>query len=198
MKNIAKTDENNFYFDGMYLSEKNSASPFFRKTIAKTTGVAKFIDRCKNSLFKVRFFLYTVHMANLPNASIFVMICHHRSKIMKNIAFSAAPFFRSLSADDALQFYAVFDGMGGEEYGETAALIAAQTLAKYHALLRAIHRHDFDKYMDMFLSEANNRICKAVAAIMSASSFLNKNSRFAALVIPGRTVPESKEMWIPR
>jgi hypothetical protein len=38
---------------------------------------AKFIDRCKNSLFKIRFFLYTVHMAILLNAGIFVMICYH-------------------------------------------------------------------------------------------------------------------------
>jgi hypothetical protein len=33
----------------------------------------KFIDRCKNSLFKIRSFLYTVHMAILLNAGIFVM-----------------------------------------------------------------------------------------------------------------------------
>jgi protein phosphatase len=97
MGNIRKNNEDNFYFDGIYLSENNSD----------------------------------------------------------------APFFRSLSADGALRFYAVFDGMGGEEHGEKAALIAAETLAKYHALLRTIRWHDFDKYMDMFLSEANNRICEA-------------------------------------
>jgi protein phosphatase len=76
-----------------------------------------------------------------------------------------APFFRNFSADDALQFYAVFDGMGGEEHGETAALVAAETLAKYHALLRTIRYHDFDKYIDMFLSEANNRIRDAAGEL---------------------------------
>lgn len=74
----------------------------------------------------------------------------------------------SRTDEDAMQFYAIFDGMGGEEHGETAALIAAETLAKYQDLLKTIRYHDLDKYIDMYISEANNRICEAAESLFAS------------------------------
>lgn len=62
--------------------------------------------------------------------------------------------------ENKIQIYAICDGMGGEEYGEVASLIAVETLSKYQELFNRIQYHDFSKYIDMYLSEANNLICE--------------------------------------
>ncbi len=63
------------------------------------------------------------------------------------------PAISSDSRTQNLQFYAVFDGMGGEEKGEWAALIAAKTLGKYQNMLSEIKFHDIHKYIQMYSIE---------------------------------------------
>ena len=66
---------------------------------------------------------------------------------------------------DKRQFYAVCDGMGGEQLGELASMIAVETLHKYADLLR----HDdnknrgknIDAEWDRCIREANSLICEA-------------------------------------
>lgn len=60
---------------------------------------------------------------------------------------------------DKLQIYAVCDGMGGEAAGEEASFIAVKTLEKYQKMISEIKYHDFNKYIDMYISEANDLIC---------------------------------------
>ena len=62
---------------------------------------------------------------------------------------------------DNLQFYAVCDGMGGEEHGEDASLIAVEVLGKYHKMLSEMKYHSLTKYIDMYFSEVNSQICEA-------------------------------------
>lgn len=62
--------------------------------------------------------------------------------------------------EDNLQFYAVCDGMGGEAHGEDASLIAVKVLSKYHRMLSKMKYHNLTKYIDMYFSEVNNRICE--------------------------------------
>lgn len=71
------------------------------------------------------------------------------------------PFILSEERKNNMQFYAVFDGMGGEAYGEIASYIAASTLLKYQTMLTEINYHSIDKYVDMYISESNNLICEA-------------------------------------
>lgn len=60
---------------------------------------------------------------------------------------------------DNLQLYAVCDGMGGEEQGEIASLIAVKVLSKYQKMLNETNYHSLSKYMDMYFSEVNSQIC---------------------------------------
>jgi len=57
--------------------------------------------------------------------------------------------------------YAVSDGMGGEENGELASLIAVNTLDE---LYRHMNGQDiaFDKLLNIYLHEANARICTVI------------------------------------
>ena len=59
------------------------------------------------------------------------------------------------------QFYAVFDGMSKDCGGNTAAMIAAETLSKYEEMLLSDVRKDMDKDMIMYLMEVNNKIYEA-------------------------------------
>lgn len=68
------------------------------------------------------------------------------------------PLVYSEKRESNIQIYAVCDGMGGEEAGEVASLIAVETLTKYQEMFNTIKYHSFDKYIEMYLSEANNLI----------------------------------------
>jgi len=68
------------------------------------------------------------------------------------------PVVYTENRENNIQIYAVCDGMGGEESGEVASLIAVETLTKYQHMLSTIKYHDFDKYISMYISEANNLI----------------------------------------
>lgn len=62
---------------------------------------------------------------------------------------------------DKRQFYAVCDGMGGEQLGELASLLAAQTLHKYAGFLKSNPDKNIDEYMDGCITEANKVIFEA-------------------------------------
>lgn len=70
------------------------------------------------------------------------------------------PTAQSDICSDGLQFYAICDGMGGEEQGEDASLIAVSVLKKYHKKLLSTKYHNLDKYIDMYLAEVNTQICE--------------------------------------
>lgn len=68
------------------------------------------------------------------------------------------PVLYAENRESNIQIYAVCDGMGGEESGEIASLIAAKTLSKYQDIFNNINYHDFDKYISMYFFEANDLI----------------------------------------
>ncbi len=67
---------------------------------------------------------------------------------------------QNISIDNNLQIYAVCDGMGGEEFGEEASLIAVTSLLKYHKKLNDMKYHSLNKYIDMYFAEVNSQICE--------------------------------------
>lgn len=69
------------------------------------------------------------------------------------------PVSFSNKKQDKIQIYAVCDGMGGEAAGEEASFIAVKTLEKYQKMISKIKYHDFNKYIDMYISETNDLIC---------------------------------------
>lgn len=72
--------------------------------------------------------------------------------------------------------YAVFDGMGGEELGEEASLIAAQTLCKYAD-------GDFRQTASDYIKDANRQIC----ALMDKDGGRRSGTTFSALYIEDET-----------
>lgn len=66
---------------------------------------------------------------------------------------------------DKRQFYAVCDGMGGEQWGELASLIAVETIHKHADLLKSAagkkDKKDMDAEVERCIREANKLICEA-------------------------------------
>ncbi len=60
-----------------------------------------------------------------------------------------------------INVYAVFDGMGGEEFGEDAALIAAKTTKKFHNTANLL-RNNLQDNVAQSINEANLLICKKI------------------------------------
>ena len=59
--------------------------------------------------------------------------------------------------------FAVFDGMGGEQFGDLASEIAAKTLDEYaDSIIAAESPEEMKDAVDRFASEANDRIVKMV------------------------------------
>jgi len=59
--------------------------------------------------------------------------------------------------------FAVFDGMGGEQFGDLASEIAAKTLGEYaDSIIAAESPEEMKDAVDRFASEANDRIVKMV------------------------------------
>ena len=59
--------------------------------------------------------------------------------------------------------FAVCDGMGGEADGEFASLMAVETLSEYaEAIKTAASSDSIDKAVQNFVSDANERLCKAM------------------------------------
>ena len=55
--------------------------------------------------------------------------------------------------------YGVFDGMGGEDLGEEASLIVAETVKKYHNRIKKHQSANDDNTFLRVVEEANSRIC---------------------------------------
>lgn len=66
----------------------------------------------------------------------------------------------NLAAKSKFQMYAVFDGMGGECYGDEAALISTQVAEYYRKRLEGKDITDVNKYLRMYFSDANEKICQ--------------------------------------
>lgn len=66
-----------------------------------------------------------------------------------------------LNSSEKLQVYGVFDGMGGEELGELASLIAAQSLEECHNAMKHSN-FDITKAVVNSAEEANSKICKKI------------------------------------
>ncbi len=70
---------------------------------------------------------------------------------------------RTLFSSDSYVF-AVFDGMGGEQFGDEAAAIAADTIARHSAELRESPVELLNDAVNELTTEANNRITGMVYA----------------------------------
>jgi len=78
--------------------------------------------------------------------------------------------------------FAVCDGMGGEEHGETAAVIAVDTLNEYyHQILE--ENTSFDEWLELYADEANARIC----AEIEKNGGKRMGTTFAVLYIQDQT-----------
>lgn len=77
---------------------------------------------------------------------------HRIEKLMEDIHYR-------LETKDSLQMYAVFDGMGGEYYGDEAALISIQVAERYRKSLQGKEIEDIHKYLERYFKDANNQIC---------------------------------------
>ena len=85
---------------------------------------------------------------------------------------SKAEFYEISKAKRNL--YAVCDGMGGEEYGEKASLIAVETL-------KSFQNTDFEKSVNDYINTANNSICEFI----TENNGKRSGTTFAGVYIDG-------------
>ena len=71
------------------------------------------------------------------------------------------PLVMESECGDNRQYYAVCDGMGGEQFGEVASLIAAETIHKYAGILKTEPSIKADALLEQCIFEANAAICAA-------------------------------------
>lgn len=80
-------------------------------------------------------------------------------KINPNCAERSQAAFCDGSRDNRWHIAGVFDGMGGGEAGEEAALLCAESFQKYFAIIREVSsREEVDAWVRRAFQEANNRI----------------------------------------
>ena len=84
--------------------------------------------------------------------------------------------------EDNRQFYAVCDGMGGEQFGELASLISVETIHKYASYLRGEPASDMDTMINQCIREANDTICASQKRLGSSRI----GATLALLVIDGK------------
>lgn len=80
------------------------------------------------------------------------------------------------TATDSYGLYAVCDGMGGEEYGEQASLIAVSTLSEYQ-------KSNFKNSVKNYTKQANKKICD----LIQENNGVRSGTTFAALNIDKNT-----------
>jgi protein phosphatase len=68
------------------------------------------------------------------------------------------PFYAEYCSQDELQLFGVFDGMGGESYGEEASLIAASLLEETFVKVKK-NPNDIEPIVRDYLVRANEEIC---------------------------------------
>ncbi len=71
----------------------------------------------------------------------------------------------SKTADFTLEkrrVFAVCDGMGGEDLGEEASKISAETLQEYSEIMKTSLQSELHELVNKYASEANNRVCKMI------------------------------------
>ena len=70
-------------------------------------------------------------------------------RVLENIKYEKKDFLYNSG------LFAVCDGMGGEEFGEKAALCAVETLKEYQS-------QDFNNCADEYINKANEKVCKMI------------------------------------
>jgi len=65
---------------------------------------------------------------------------------------------------DPISFFSVFDGMGGEAYGEEASRIAADTLKEFADKIsgKKANKINLNEFIEQYISAANSRICDMI------------------------------------
>jgi len=109
-------------------------------------------------------------MKQFISAAASVNIGKHRANNEDNLYFNGIfltaetrekPVDFEIICGEKRQFYAVCDGMGGEQMGELASLITVETLHKYAELLKREPESKMDSQLERFITEANGLICGA-------------------------------------
>ena len=70
--------------------------------------------------------------------------------------------------EDNRQFYAVCDGMGGEQYGELASLLTVETIHRYACFLKSEPGQEMETLIKQCIFEANGAVCAAQKSRNSA------------------------------
>ena len=78
---------------------------------------------------------------------------HHIGKLTEDVDYR-------LERKDEFQMYAVFDGMGGECYGDEAALISNQVAEYYRKNLKDKEIKTASRYLELYFKDANSKICE--------------------------------------
>ena len=90
--------------------------------------------------------------------------------------------FKSICGDNR-QFYAVCDGMGGEQFGEVASLLSVETIHKYANYLQIEPGKGMVASISRCISEVNDVICEAQKSRGSGRI----GATLALLAIEGKT-----------
>jgi len=83
-----------------------------------------------------------------------------------------------------VQIYAVCDGMGGEQMGETASLLVVQTIDKYADELKNASPKEADEIISRCITEANSSVCNAmktsgcgrIGTTLALTAFIGNNA----------------------
>ncbi len=87
------------------------------------------------------------------------------------------------NAQDQINVFAVFDGMGGEKNGELAARMAAEELCGYQDAFRNGHLAGLDDIVNGFISKANSDMEQVIIKTSQ-----NMGSTLALLVVCGSVI----------
>ena len=89
-----------------------------------------------------------------------------------------------LECSDARQLYAVCDGMGGEQHGELASLLAIEMIHRYARSIKNDTKTNIDEQIKSCIFEANYSICQA----QIKHGMKRIGTTLALLAVNGKTV----------